>query len=420
MLYLSLAFFMVLPLFGVMAMEAGEVSPFVDEPGTANGAAIAYVVHLCAFFGVFAWVVRPGRAERRLLARPAPTAVAGADVDRYALACVVVFAVLALLMLFGYGGLGVLRLEVDKAEFRTSLGAFGALMTLSTKWFMPAFFAALVRACADVGWTPFRKAAAFVAAICLAAVGASWGFKTTVVQMLLPALILLSWKLSLRSLLWLATFVVANVLAFALFFDQHESLGVALDALVLRLTALQGDLAWYTWEKVNQGAETPGYLKTFLPIFGDGILRRLTGVDPDRDFAEWASYYFGTIMTIFGGYPVEGVRAGVNNQATLFGESLVAGGRTFFVLFSALFGAITGWVAKAVRRSLAQRRYAAAATLATYFSFTILAWTVGNGAASLLYLINIVGAAVTFLTLRALLPRLRARRPKAILLPSTP
>jgi len=415
-LYLSLAFFMVLPLFGVMAMESGEVSPFVDEPGGPNGASYAYAVHLLAFFVAFVLVLKaraPRKAKRAVAAAPTLPPVHGvspAVVDRYAVVCVALFILLTVLMLFAYGGIGVLTLAVDKSEFRVSLGTFGALMTLSTKWFMPAMFAALVRACADVGWTLPRKLMVGVATLCLALVGASWGFKTTVVLMMLPAIILVSWRLSARSLAWLGVFFVVNVLTFSLFFDQHEDLGVALEALLLRLTALQGDLAWYTWEKVVNGADTPGYLKTFLPVLGDGMLRQITGTDPERDFAEWASYYFGNAMTLFGGYPVEGVQAGVTNQPTMFAESLVVGGRHLFFVVSALFGAVTGYVAATLRCAIASHRHAAAATLATFFSFTILSWTLGNGFSSLFYLINLVGAATTYLFLRALLPRMRRKR----------
>jgi hypothetical protein len=400
---------MVLPLLGVMAMESGEVSPFVDEPGAANGASLAYAVHLLAFFTAFYLVLRARKARPIANAPLRPTASPQA-VDRFGAFCLAIFSLLTFLMVFAYGGIGVLTLEVDKGEFRTSLGRFGALMTLSTKWFMPAMFAAYVRSAADVGWSPLRKLMLVLTALCLAIVGASWGFKTTVVLMLLPAVILVSWRLNTRVLAWLGLFFVVNVVAFSLFFDQHEDLAAAFEALALRLTALQGDLAWYTWEKVSNGAPTPDYLKTYLPVLGDGMLRQLTGADPSRNFGDWASYYFGNAMTIYGGYPIEGVQAGTTNQPTMFAEALVVGGKYLFFAVSAVFGGVAGLVASSLRRAIALRRHASAATLATFFSFTILSWTLGNGFSSLFYLINLVGAAVTYLMLRAFLSPGRFRR----------
>ena len=311
MLYLALSFLMVLPLFGVMAMEAGEISPFIDEPGHANGASIAYAVHLLAFFFAFFWVLkrrRPAHLEaapvRRI--RPPPAAF----IDRFAMITTMLFIVLSALMVFAFGGIGVLTLEVDKAEFRISLGPLGAIMTLATKWAMPAMFAALMRAFSDLGWTSGRRLLAGVSALCICIVGASWGFKTTILAMFLPAFILLNWRLRPRTMLLLGAFILLNLVGLSLFFDQSEDLGVALDALLFRLTALQGDLAWYTWDRVVNGMETPPYLRTYLPVFGDAVLRLMTGADPARDYAGWASYYFGPSMTLYGGYPVEGLMNG--------------------------------------------------------------------------------------------------------------
>jgi len=410
-LYLTLAFFMVLPLFGVMVMETGEVSPFIDEPGAANGASLAFTVHLLAFFLAFMWALRLW-GHNRVAGGPAGTTrtTTPRRYDNYASTCALLFAILAVMMLFVFGGINVLALSVDKAEFRISLGPFGAIMTLATKWLMPAMFAALVRAGMDQGWTGERRAIALFCGLCLCIVGASWGFKTTIVLMLLPALILVSWRLRARAFVALALFTLVNVVALSLFFDQHEDLGIALDALVFRLTALQGDLAWYTWDKVAGGGDTPGYLKTFLPVLGDGVLRQITGADPQRDYADWASYYFGPAMTLYGGYPVEGVMMGVTNQATIFAEALVIGGKYFFVMASAFFGLLVGWVAARLKASIDGRRYAAAATLSTFFSFTVLSWVLGNGFSSLFYLINLVGAAGTYAMIHFLLRVPRRRK----------
>jgi hypothetical protein len=403
MFNLVLIVFMGLPLLGVIAMETGEVSPFLDIPGRANGATLAYIFYLIAFFAAYRWTRKLDPQLSETNGRFASDAQA--RVDLYCAVCSAVFLFLAGLMLFAYGGLDVLLLKMDKAEFRISLGPLGAVMTVATKWLMPAMFAALVMSCVDWGWRGLRILAVAVCLLCLALVGASWGYKTTVLVMLLPAALVATRRVRLSTLVGASAFVATNILALSLFFDQHASIEESLDALSFRLTVLQGDLAWYTWDSAMGGYRLPDYWRTFLPVFGDGVLRNLTGADPGRDYTEWASYYFGPTMTLFGGYPPEGLIAGTSNQATLFSETLVIGGKFFFPFVAAACGAFLGLLRSRLYAAIAQRNYALSATLATFFSFAILSWLLGNGAASLIYLINIIGGVGTYLALITLTPR---------------
>lgn len=390
---------MILPLFGVMAMEAGGVSAFIDEPGGANGATFAYLIHLFFFFTAFYYTARVRWGIGSPYLEPKIFTANARYMDLYAMFCAGIFFIIALLMLFAFDALDVLLLKVDKAEFRISLGPFGALITIATKWLIPAMYAALIAAVRDVGWTRGRKLCVWMSGFFLALFGASWGFKTTIMVMLLPAIILVAWTVRARTILLLALFFSVNIFVFSLFFDQSEDIGLAFQALLYRLTVLQGDLAWYTWEKVSHGYETPPYFRTFLPIFGDGLLRQITGANPDKDYLNWASYYFGPSMTLYGGYPVEGVQAGIGNQATMFAESLVVGGRYLFFIVSAFFGAVVGLAASKLREAIKTKNYPLAATLATFFSFSILSWTLGNGFSSLFYLINLIGGFFTYLVI---------------------
>ena len=394
MLYLALAFVMILPLFGVIAMESGEVSFFVDEPGAPNGASLAYLAHLLVFAAAFYCVVRSG-ASAAVTRIPRIPGLAS-NLDSYAIFCAAMFAVLAFLMVFVYGGIDVLLLNVDKAEFRVSLGPFGAIMSIATKWVMPTMFAALSYALSSAGWNVIRGLMFGIAAICLVIVGASWGFKTTIFFMLLPSIIVTAWIARIRTLILLGLVMLATVIGFAIYFDQSPDAASAIEALTFRLTALQGDLAWYTWGKISQGHLGPGYLKTFLPIFGDRVLEWLTGARASQNYADWASYYFGPSMTIWGGFPAERVAAGVTNQPTLFGECVIIGGKYFFVLASASFGAIFGVIVRWIRAAIRSGDPRLSATLATFFSFTVLPWALGNGLASLAYLINVVGGLVSY------------------------
>jgi hypothetical protein len=393
-LYLALGFVMTLPLLGVIAMESGQDSYFVADAGGPNGASLAYAAHLLAFAIAFVWVVRSHAPAGRT--RIPKLAVLGENLDSYSAFCVVVFAILAALMLFAYGGVDVLLLKVDKAEFRVSLGAFGAIMSIATKWLMPAMYAALLYAIVSAGWNPWRRLMFTGSTVLLAVVGASWGFKTTILFMLLPALIVGSWVLRIRTVLLMGSVTLTMLVGFSIYFDQNADANAALEALTLRLTALQGDLAWYTWGRISTDHAGPGYLKTFLPIFGDRVLELMTGARASQNFADWASYYFGPSMTIWGGFPAERVANGVTNQPTLFAESLMIGGKYFFLLASASFGAMFAVIVRWIRAAIRSGSPQLSATLATFFSFTVLPWALGNGVASLVYLINVVGGLVTF------------------------
>jgi hypothetical protein len=393
-LYVALAFVMILPLFGVIAMESGVDSFFVDEPAGPNGASLAYAAHLLVFAAAFIWVVRSG-APAAVTRIPRVPGLAR-NLNGYSFFCAVMFAVLAVLMVFVYGGINVLLLSVDKAEFRVSLGPFGAIMAIATKWVMPTMFAALLYALSSAGWNFIRRLMFGVAAICLVVVGASWGFKTTIFFMLLPSIIVTAWVARIRTLLLLGVVMLGMTIGFAIYFDQRPDAAAAIEALTLRLTALQGDLAWYTWGKISQGHSGPGYLKTFLPIFGDKVLELLTGATASQNYADWASYYFGPSMTIWGGFPPERVAGGVTNQPTLFAECVIIGGKYFFVLASAIFGAIFGVFVRWIRAAIRSGNPQLSATLATFFSFTVLPWALGNGLASLAYLINVVGGLVSY------------------------
>ncbi len=237
MLYIALVFVMILPLFGVIAMESGESSPFVDAPGAPMGFA-----GICGPSNRVRDGIYLGDAFRRFSqtsAHPPRTLALSRNLQSYAIFCAAVFVVLAALMLFVFGGLDVLLLRVDKAEFRISLGPFGAVMTIATKWLMPTMFAALIYAAKCGGWTAITRIMAVISGAGLIIVGASWGFKTTILFMLLPTFIITTWKMRFRTLVWMAIPTLALVLGSAFYFDQYEDANAALEGLALRLTALQ-------------------------------------------------------------------------------------------------------------------------------------------------------------------------------------
>lgn len=404
MLYLALTFCILMPIFGVAAMEDGAVSPFISEAGSPNGATVAYFIHVMCFFAGFLWIINSNQRKFRIKGVVSQLYLSRTNIDYFAYLCATLFILLTLVLLFGYGAVNVLTLNMDKADFRVSLGPFGPIITLARNWYVPAFFAILVRICIDFGWTRKRIMLTLIAFLALCMFGVANGFKTTILNMLLPAFIVAAWKINLRLAFLGFILLATNLIGLGMFLDGHGAFDIALEALWYRLTVLQSDLTWFTWQKATEGKELPDYVKTFLPIFGDSIFRILSGVDPENNYEKWASYYYGLSMTLFGGYPVEGILAGVNNQATLFAETVVIGGAKYFPIFSFLFGLFAGKIAAILKNSIALHQYARMGFLSTFFSFPVLMWTLGNGFSSLFYLLNIFGGISTYMAIRILLP----------------
>lgn len=404
MLNIVVTFCILLPIFGMVEMENGAISPFIPINGYENGATLAYIVHVAAFLcGYFLLVGKNDRLNSPL-AVVDNVSLEKLKIDRFAAYCAAAFFILTIVLVFGFGGWDVLTLNIDKAQFRVSLGTFGTIIPLAMKWYMPALFSVLVYICVVHGWTFKRIWLTTIALLSLLIFGVATGFKTTVIQMLLPTAFICAPKASKKLLLSVAFVVIVNTIGLASYYDVNTDLEGVLTQLWYRLTVLQSDLTWYTWEVAENGGELPKYYRTFMPIFGDKLLILLTGVDPNTNYAEWASYYYGIAMTLFGGYPEDGVAYGFNNQATLFAETLIVGGVYFFPAVSFSFGLIVGKIAVRLKVAIRDQDYALCGALSTFFAFGILMWTLGSGLSYLFYLFNLFGFASTYILIRCLLP----------------
>lgn len=403
MIYLVISVLIIWPIVGLAEMENGGVSSFISIPGAPNGATVAYFIHIIAFFIGFIWIGSRKKSNQTYYNKIRHSFLNQKKVNFIVAFCALLFTALAFIIIFGFGGRDVLSGKIDKASFRVNLGHFGAIIPLSTKWYIPALFALLIKLCIDYGWNIKRILYSGIAFCALAAFAMSQGFKTTLLFMLLPACIICNWKLSMRNAIVFFLFATISIICFSFLFDKNATLGVALGALWNRLTILQSDLTWFTWDVAVNNGEFPQYSKTFLPIFGNTILMLVTKLDSNTNYEEIASYYYGPAMTLFGGYPAEGLQQGVNNQATLFAECVIIGGRYFFPVVSFAFGLLIGKIVSYLRYLLLRRKYAMCVTMSTFFSFPIIMLTLGNGLASLLYIFNIFGFLSTYLIIIFLL-----------------
>jgi hypothetical protein len=404
MVYLLVFINLGLPALGIWSLEQGGFAPMLEFPfGYANGATRAYMIH--AF-----WFLAGGLAgltiALRKTSRRQPILVISPPARRlYLFVTSGLFCAISLLAL-GAGGLDVLFGNMNKADLRVArdnMGLIGTVLTVSLKWYMPCAFAVFAVLGREPAYDRTDRFLILIAAIALVITAVSTGFKTTVLFVFQPYLVLRFWRLGVARAFVLVAGACVITLVLSYLFDGTRDVKTTVNNLQDRVTNYQGDLAWGIWEKATMGEPLPSYARTFLSIPGSRFLAYATGVDRGQDPAAFASYYFGPSATVFGGYPIEGVEQGVNNQATLFGEAVIAAGPRWYMVFSFGAGVVFGAFIRVLRRFVYLRDPVLGPVWATFLCTSGLMWLMGNGAASMFYAINLAGLILAGIYIRLLL-----------------
>ncbi|MFN5995386.1 MAG: hypothetical protein ACK45Y_14970 [Betaproteobacteria bacterium] len=212
------ALVLITPWIGVFMLEGGEYGATIGLYGYPNGATLAFGAYAVTV-ALVAWLAcgRRGRAGPVL---QTDTRRIDAELQVFGTNLLFVNAAFLVLFLFGFGAIQVWTGAVGKGVFRTELGSFGAIPNLMTKFVLPAllaYAAALFRRSSKSTRLRWLLGANFAL---LFVIGASWGFKTTAMVVLLPALLLIYWHITLFQLLRL---VLLFVLAIVAFFYQYDA-----------------------------------------------------------------------------------------------------------------------------------------------------------------------------------------------------
>jgi hypothetical protein len=232
-------------------------------------------------------------------------------------------------------------------------------------------------------------------------IGASWGFKTNAIATLLPSLLLIYWRITIFQLGRLALLFVLIIVAFFYQFDSGvEAYADVQSFLFTRITVIQGDVAWYVWDKYVSGADLPNYWPTLLAVFG-GKLLSLSGLSREK-FFEWIHYHYDLLITYVADVPLDQIAGGHSITATPFAEGLVAGGIAGVVFFAVLAGLIVGRTYAFIRSSLLLGQNDRAAIAATYFCFYVFAWLNGGGVVQLVHISVWFALIATLLAFRAM------------------
>jgi hypothetical protein len=398
------------PLIGIWMVEGGEYAGSVGVNGYLNGAGIAYSIYAIAVV-VIATICagglrrtsrgwRPAGRGTRVEVRPRES---DALFRRFSRRLLLVEVAFLLVFLFGFGAVDTWLGNLGKGEFRVGLGEFGAIPNSMSKFILPALvaYASLLYSrssrSAALKW---RLAANFLVVF---VVGASWGFKTTAISGVLPALLLLYWRVRPIQLITLALIAIASFVFFFWIFDANVgALADVQSFLLKRITVLQGDVAWYIWGLHSSGAVFPSYWPTLLAGVGDKVLSVL-GV-PRSDYYQWMLYHYDWMVTYLADVPLEQIAEGGHTiVATPFAEGLIAGGLGGLAFFTVVAGVLTGRMYVFLDSSLQMGRNVPAALGATYCCYFFVPWLNAGAIVQLFHislLFNIGGTLALLAVLR--------------------
>jgi hypothetical protein len=367
-----------LPLLGIVQMEAGEYGPSVGMQGYRNHATEAFLA-----FCLLALVSYKGLG--RFLRPISNAAVDPSQVtQRYRRGLVlsaVVLGLSAAALLFLFGGLQTATGGVDRGVFRVNLGALGSLAYFLLKFLAPGILAALFMLRLDARAGVGSSALLGVCIVFAVAVALSFGFKSGIVTMMLPALLLARSRASPLVLALLLAAALAVVVGGYYLFEKLDEtdLSFVLTLLETRLTTMTGDVAWLMWDLLSHGETLPGYAQTLPAVFGDRVLSLVTGVTPTSNAYEWVMLHSALIPTYLSGYSPEEIVEGHNNTATGFSEGILFAGYVGIAIFGVLSGVLARWTVHWVESALARRKVASAAVGACFAVHCVWAWFISGG-----------------------------------------
>lgn len=425
MFRIILLFTLLSPFLGIILMEMGAFGIDVLMYGYPNGASFAYFVYLIAFLLTYKF------GKRNKLSWAASSALFKDETNdninfqpkkirkKFKLAIFVLLFFL-FLMLFVFGGINVVMGNMGKGEFRVSFGFFGAVPFYITKLFAPAIIAYLTSYYVVFKSRVSGLGKLYTISIIIGfLIGASWGFKSTAIMILLPATIILWQKISLRKIILIGALGLVIFTSFAVFYDSRdfaisdinttltnfsieETFDVknlnAFSAVLYRLTVVQGNSAWRIWDLYESGMQMPNYWKTFLSIFGDKFLS-WSGVTRSNTDA-FIQYHYSATTTDLIRKATTNESFEYNVTATAFSDGVIMGG--LFGIFC--IGLLAGYLSRLIKIKMIlffnTGNFIGLSIIVVFFTSYFRAWLNSGGFSSLLNVSLFVGLGLTFLFLK--------------------
>ncbi len=401
--------FFVTCLIGIFRVSTGGYGPTIHEYGSFNGSIAAFSLFVILFALSYHIV------EKKTLKRKAKSATKLNQLDQirsfkpiYMCFLLIVFFMLAQLFLFG--GYYVLFGDVGKGEFRTSFVKFGIIAYGTIKFYVPAVLAYMTYLYIRLNKRPLKiKCILYLSFIISILIGASWGFKSTGIFMLLPSVTIL-----LMGERWLVLkLVIGFILSLFLFsylalsFDESRivfsGFSDAFLFVIDRLTIFQGEIPWKIWNIYVTNGDFPSYLETFIGLLGNTIPSVL-GINKDPIFTD-----YGRMVTYVVYSSRTAILEGFNVTSTVFSESIIALGFFGIPLFAIISGSLLGFFSNLFHSAFIKMRSIMVSVLLIIIYTCLFNWVKSGGVGSLIHVSVFFNIAVTF-ALLYLLDRLSLGR----------
>lgn len=369
----------ILPLIGIILMYNGAYGISVGEQGYDNGSLSIFLLYTVVSIFVFFMLKKRTATSIQL------TKIRPFKFYRYCFRVLILISFLVGVMLFVFNADRVWYGEIGKGEFRASLGSFGFFAYLTTKYIAPLSlaYAAFLYKSSNRGLSEASLLAVlFVLGMVL---GSTWGFKATGITIILPAFLILLWSSSFINIVFFSTISLSVILLFAFIFDGSQSLMSAFSSIFLRLTVIQGDVAWYVWGLYETGVELPPYGQTLAAALGDTVLENIFSFDKSN-YNEWISIHYDMLLNDVAGVPQSVAQAGHSIVGTPFTEGVIMGGAGGVLFMAVLSGGLSAIVFNRIDRSLAMGNGLLCAFWATYFSVFLFPWLRGGAVVQLFHI----------------------------------
>lgn len=390
--------YLILPLIGIFLMEIGAFGIESYSFGHPNGASLVYLLFILVILFIY-WVLVKIKLFRIKIRHISFVP------SYYTIALIIMTINLLSLIyiLFTVGTLEVFVGNVLKGELRANLGSHGIYTYLIRKMIAPLSLAYLTFHYVYNKKKKYYSLILGINFIIVGVIGASFGYKTSLYYILLPAILIFFWKISLKKFIKVATIIVISFIIFGIIYDgfklkslnftnidlKRPSQDNVIHAIVYRATVLTGDIPWKTWDLYSNDAELFDYNKTLLAIFGDRFLRNFN-IDREN-YERFAKYHYSAMLTTkIGGKSLSMVKNGHSTMGTVFSEAIIAGGIWGLLFFSVFVGILAAIIYSFIQSGFENNNVIAVALLSVFFCNTFLPWILGGGVVTMLHISNLL------------------------------
>lgn len=387
-----------MPFIGIILMEQGEFGGSIAEFGHRN-----YTAEAFALFGLISFITY--KAVGRILPPLRNSFFVKINVDRLRkglFISVLVLGLASFVMVVFFGGINTILGNVERGAFRSNLGPFGSIAYFILKFLAPGILAISLIFAKNVKLRIKDTALIMVLFLLSSLIALSFGFKSGLIILILPSLILIINKVSMKFVLTLTSIFFLFIFFSYYFFESLDdnSSEFIISLLISRLTIVQGAVPWKMWEMLTSGEIFPSYINTLPAVFGDKFLSFTTGISASSNAYEWVMMHSALIPTYLSGYSADEIVDGHNNTATSFSEGILFAGYSGILLFSLFSGLIIRvsiyWVEKAISRA----HYASASVAACFAINCVWAWVMSGGINMIFHISVLVNFATLYILLR--------------------